>query len=182
MIGPQLKVAAEEMQKFLGTYRPQDLIFNFNALPRPARAPSGLVPNHWNISIRHVTLSPPGDLVLIVQPNSQFAHTEGPIQIVEGQIPGHSLNPKSLVTLQTIARLIMKSFVEGMSGTSIVAASAPWSWATNDPNFARRIMKVMTDMGVREDLLNMVVADTAELASCDEAWDSLSRQLTGLVR
>lgn len=170
------------MQKFLGTYRPQDLISNFNALPRPARAPSGLVPNHWNISIRHVTLSPPGDLVLLVQPDSQFVHTEGPIQIVEGQTPGHVLNPKSLVTLQTISRLIMKSFVEGMGGPSVVAASAPWSWATNEQNFARRIMKVMADMGVREDLLTMGVADADELASCDEAWDSLCQQLTGLAR
>lgn len=170
------------MQKFLITYRPQDLISNFNALPRHARWPSGVVPNHWNISIRHVTLSPPGDLVLLVQPASQLVHTEGPIQIVEGQTPGHLLNPKSLVTLQTIARLIMKAFVEGMSGASFVAASAPWSWATNDPNIARRIMKVMTDMGVREDLLDMGVADTAELATCDKAWDSLSQELTGLVR
>ncbi len=170
------------MQKLLGTYRPRDLITNFNALPRPARAPSGLVPNHWNISIRHVAIAPPGDLVFLVQPDSQFVHTEGPIQIVEGQIPGHPLNPKSLVTLQTIARLIMKSFVEAMSGRSVATASAPWSWATNDANFARRIMKVMTDMGVREDLLNMAVANADELASCDEAWNNLSRELTGLVR
>lgn len=170
------------MQKFLNTYKPQDLISNFNALPRHARFPSAVVPNHWNISIRHVTLYPPGDLVFLVQPDSQLVHSEGPIQIVEGQAPGHLLNPKSLVTLQTIARLIMKAFVGGMGGANFVAASAPWSWSTNEPNFARRIMKVMTDMGVREDLLNMGVADTDELASCDKAWDGLSQELTGLVR
>ena len=182
LVGPHFKVAGEEMQKFLGTYRPRDLISNFNALPRRPRAPSGLVPNHWNISIRHVALSPPGDLVFFVQPDSGFVHSEGPIQIVEGQTPGHQLNPKSLVTLQTIARLIMKSFVQGVSGSSDVAALAPWSWATNDPNFARRITKVMTDMGVREDLLNMAVADAGELAKCDEAWEGLTRRLTGLCR
>lgn len=76
----------------------------------------------------------------------------------------------------------MKSFVEGMSGGTVVTASAPWSWATNDPNFARRIMKVMTDMGVREDLLNMVVADADELATCDGDWDDFKQQFTGLVR
>ena len=43
-------------------------------------------------------------------------------------------------------------------------------------------MKVMTDMGVREDMLNMGVADSDELASCDKAWDGLSQELTGLVR
>lgn len=42
-------------------------------------------------------------------------------------------------------------------------------------------MKVMTDMGAREDLLNMVVADTDELTICDEAWDGWSQQLTGLI-
>lgn len=182
LVGGQFKVAGEEMEKFLGTYRPRDLISNFNALPRPTRAPSGLVPNHWNISIRHVAFSPPGDLVFFVQPDSQFVHSEGPIQTVEGQIPGDKLNPKSLVTLQTIARLIMKSFVEGMSGPSTAAASAPWSWATNDANFARRIIKVMTDMGVREDLLSMGVADADELVKCDEAWDGLIRELSGSLR
>ncbi|KAI4174144.1 MAG: hypothetical protein LQ343_002479 [Gyalolechia ehrenbergii] len=186
MIGPQLKVAEEEIQKFLGTYRPQDLISNFNALPRPARAPSGLVPNHWNISIRHVALSPPGDLVFLVQPDSEYVHSEGPIQIVEGQPPGHVLNPKSLVTLQTIARLIMKAFVESTGAGSAISPSAPWSWKTNDENFARRIIKVMTDMGVREDLMNMAVADAEELATCDGAWhgfkDSMNRLMTGNVR
>ena len=180
LVGPQFKVAGEEMQKFLDTYRPRDLISNFNALPRRARTPSELVPNHWNISIRHVALSPPGDLVFLVQPDSGFVHSEGPIQTIEGQPPGHQLNPKSLVTLQTIARMIMKSFVEGLSGSSVAAASAPWSWATNDPDFARRIIKVMTDMGVREDLLNMAVAD--EIAKCDEAWEGLTRELTGFLR
>ena len=182
LIGPQFQIAGEEVEKFIGTYRPRDLISNFNALPRRARAPFGLVPNHWNISIRHVALSPPGDLVFFVQPDSQFVHSEGPIQTVEGQIPGHRLNPKSLVTLQTIARLIMKSFVEGLGGPTVAAASAPWSWATNDENFARRIIKVMTDMGVREDLLSMAVADADELVKCDEAWEGLFRELTGSLR
>ena len=83
---------------------------------------------------------------------------------------GHKLNPKSLVTLQIIAKLIMKAFVEGMEGPE---ASAPHSWATNDPDFARRIIKVMKDMGVREDLMEMKVAETGELTSCDEDWNGL---------
>ncbi|KAL8878827.1 MAG: hypothetical protein Q9198_003440 [Flavoplaca austrocitrina] len=172
-IRPQLRVAKEEIEKFLGTYKPQDLISNFNILPRPARTPSGLVPNHWNISVRHVALNPPGDLVFFVQPDSQYVHVEGPIQTVEGQTPGHVLNPKSLVTLQTIARLIMKAFVEGTGADSSIPTSAPWPWTTDERNFARRIIKVMTDMGVRQDLLNMTVADADEMAACDEAWKDL---------
>ncbi|CAO1603753.1 hypothetical protein XANCAGTX0491_007331 [Xanthoria calcicola] len=46
VIGLQLRVAKEEIEKFLGTYRPQDLISNFHTLPRPARMPSDQVPNH----------------------------------------------------------------------------------------------------------------------------------------
>ncbi|KAL8756937.1 MAG: hypothetical protein Q9199_002580 [Rusavskia elegans] len=174
IIGPQLRVAKEEMEKFLGAYRPQDLISNLNTLPRPARMPLGRVPTHWNISIRHVALPPPGDLVFFVQPNSHHVHSEGPIQTVEGQPPGHVLNPKSLMTLQTIARLIMKAFVEGIGAGSGIATSAPWTWTTNKPNFARRFIKVMIDMGVRQDLMSMVVADAEELAICDEQWNELS--------
>ncbi|KAI4174861.1 MAG: hypothetical protein LQ348_006288 [Seirophora lacunosa] len=181
MIGPQFKAAGEEMQRFLGTYRPQDLISNFNALPRPARTPSGLVPNHWNISIRHVPIPPPGDLVFLVQPDSEYMHSEGPIQTVEGQPQGHVLNPKSLVTLQTIAKLIMKAFVEGLGAGEAHPPSAPWSWKTDDPNFARRIIKVMTDMGVREDLLSMTVADADELATCDRVWHRFTETMNRMI-
>lgn len=116
-----------------------------------------------------------------MQPNCYYVHSEGPIQTVEGQMPGHVLNPKGLVTLQTIARLIMKAFVEGMGADSGVATSAPWTWTTNEPNFARRIIKVMTDMGVRQDLMSMVVADAEELAICDEQWNELSDIMTRLI-
>ncbi|KAL8643545.1 MAG: hypothetical protein Q9226_008294 [Calogaya cf. arnoldii] len=181
-ISPQLSVAKDEIEKFLGTYRPQDLISNFNSLPRPAMTLSGRVPNHWNISIRHVAISPPGDLVFFVQPDTHYVHTEGPIQTVEGQIPGHVLNPKSLVTLQTIARLIMKAFVEGMGvNGSDATFGAPWTWTTNDSNFARRIIKVMTDMGVRQDLMGMAVADEEELKVCDEAWEDLKAGMMGMM-
>ena len=121
-------------------------------------------------------------MVFFVQPDSEYVHTEGPIHIAEGQPQGHTLNPKSLATLQTIARLIMKAFLEGMGAPSDMVLSVPWSWASNEPNFARRIIKVMTDMGVREDLMNMNVADVDELKKCDEAWDKLSRHLVGSIR
>ncbi|KAL8996515.1 MAG: hypothetical protein Q9169_003982 [Polycauliona sp. 2 TL-2023] len=164
-IGPRLRAAKEKIERFLTIYRPQNLVSHFNALSRPAQLPSAPGPNHWNISIRHVALPPPGDLVFFVQPDNNAAQCKGPIQDVQGQIPGHVLNPKSLATLQTIACLIMEAFVDGN------AALAPWSWATNDPDFARRIIRVMTDMGVRQDLMSMTVADADELATCDAAWD-----------
>lgn len=117
-----------------------------------------------------------------MQPDSRYVHCEGLIQTAEGQAQGHVLNLKNLVTLQTIARLIIKAFVEGMGKPDTVTAYAPYSWATNDADFARRIMKVMTDMGVRADLLNMVVANNEESAICDEEWSNFSRKLTGLAR
>lgn len=178
MVGPQFKLAGQQVQRFLATHRPQDLISNFNTLLRPPRAPSGMVPNHWNISIRRVALSPSGDLVFLVQPDTDYVHQEGPIQIVEGQPPGYLLKPKS-VTLQTIAKLIIKAFVEG-TGTDIIP-SAPWLWKTNDTYFARRIVKIMTDMGVREDLMNTTVADPDELAVCDQSWRDLNDRMNGLM-
>ena len=179
---PQLQIASDVMQNFLKTHKPQDIVSNFNALPRNLRAPSGRVPNHWNISIRHVPMSPPGDLVFFVQPDSHYVHSEGPIQTVEGQISGHKLNPKSLATLQVIARLIMKAFVEGMGASDARGQQAPWSWATNDAEFARRITKVMRDMGVQEEaLLSMPVASAEEVESCDEDWRGFMKQLTGYV-
>ena len=170
-----MKVAGTEVQKFLSINELQDLISNFNALPCPATALSGLVPNHWNVSVRRVTLSPPQDLVFIVQPNSEYWHIEGPIQTVEGHLLGHVLNLKSSITLETIARLIMKAFVEGMGRPSDSSAYAPFSWATNDPDFSRRIIKVMTKMGIRAELLSMAVADWDELATCDEAWERFTK-------
>lgn len=181
LIGPQLDIAGEVIQNSIKTSNPSDLIKNFNELPRNPRAPSGMVPNHWNISIRHVCLNPPGDLVFFVQPDSHYVHTEGPIQTVEGQIPGHKLNPKSLVILQVISRLIMTAFVQGMG--SHAGAQAPWSWSTNDENFARRITKVMKDLGItQEKLLTMRVADPNEIASVDEDWkrmiDTMEAQMS----
>ncbi|MCJ1353173.1 MAG: hypothetical protein MMC33_003158 [Icmadophila ericetorum] len=179
---PQLVVAGETLSKFLATHNAQDLISNFNGLPRTSCAPSGMVPNHWNISIRHVSLHPPGDLVFMVNPEAHYIHTEGPIQTVEGQLPGHKLNPKSLVTLQVIARLIMKAFVEGC-GAGTAMARRPWSWSTNDADFARRITKVMKDMGVQEEaLLSMSVADAKENESVDEDWENLQLEMMQLLR
>ena len=174
---PQLMVAGQTLSNFLAVYKPQDLISNFNNLLRTPRSPSGMVPNHWHISIRHVPLNPPGDLVFIVNPEAHYVHTEGHIQTVEGQIPGHTLNPKSLITLQVIAKLIMKAFVQGM-GAGTAMARQPWSWSTNDVDFARRITKVMRDLGVQEEaLLNMSVADAEVNKSVDGDWDNLRKTL-----
>ncbi|KAL9018885.1 MAG: hypothetical protein Q9185_003797 [Variospora sp. 1 TL-2023] len=82
-----------------------------------------------------------------MQPDSEYVHSEGPIQKVEGQPRRHTLNPNSLVTLQTIARLVMKAFVGGLGAGDAIPRSAGWSCKTDDPNFARRIITVMTDMG-----------------------------------
>ena len=72
----------------------------------------------------------------------------------------------------------MKAFSEGFlmspsdMGWSAVGRTRPWSWATNDVDFARRIMKVMGDMGVElmgeGKALRMEVAGKEERDSCDE--------------
>ena len=179
---PPLRIANEITQNLLRTYRPNDIVSEFNSLPRPQRASSGLVPNHWNITIRHVDMRPPGDMVFFVLPDAHHTHCEGPVQQAEGHVLGEKLNPKSLATLQVIARLIMKAFVEGMGAGDGMGQERPWSWATNDPLFARRITKVMRDMGVQEEaLLTMPVAGPEEIASSNDDWKSLSDTVRGLM-
>ncbi len=75
----------------------------------------------------------------------------------------------------------MTAFVQGMG--SHAGAQAPWSWSTNDENFARRITKVMKDLGItQEKLLTMRVADPNEIASVDEDWkrmiDTMEAQMS----
>lgn len=183
MPGPKLLLAGGILKIFLSTYKPDVLLRNFNALPRLPLAPSGLVPHTWNITIRHIPLPPAGDLVFFVQPESHFVHTEGPIQIAEGQLPGHTLNPKSKATLQTIAGLMMKAFVGGMDPSQPDGCRRPWKWTTSDQDFSRRITKVMRDMGVQEEaLLRMEVLGPEEMRSIEEDWVSFTRGLTGLLR
>ena len=71
-----------------------------------------------------------------------------------------------------VVRLIAESFVHKTSEVRVAEASAPW--ATNDQSLIRRIMKVMTDTGFREDSSTMALADADELASCDDPSSSLS--------
>jgi hypothetical protein len=143
-----------------------DLVRAFNALPRPRRAPSGLVPNHWHISIRQVPLQPPGHLVFLVQPDSHYVDTQGPIERAMGQALGDAIDLESEATALVITRLILQGFVNREPETG-----RPWSWSTNDAALAGRVIGIMRRLGVEEALLDMPVAGDEENASCDEDWE-----------
>lgn len=42
------------------------------------------MPDHWNVFRRQETLGSSSYVVLLVQPDIHYVHTEGPIRITEG--------------------------------------------------------------------------------------------------
>jgi hypothetical protein len=148
-----------------------ELVRAFNVLTRPRRAPSGLVPNNWHISIRRVPLEPQGHLVFLVNPESHFINAQGPIEREMGKALGQLIDLESEAATLAIVRLIIQSFIEGGMGQ-------PWSWATNDESFGRRVVGVMRGLGLDEALLNMPVASAQENTSCREDWEGFLKELS----
>ena len=153
-----------------------EIVRAFNALPRNPRAPSGTVPNNWHISIRPVPLQPPGHLIFLVQPDSHYVDSQGPIERAMGKALGESIDLESDATAMIIARLILQSFVNRVPSTG-----RPWSWCTNDEGMAGRVVDVMRRFGIEEALLDMPVVSNEQNASCDEDWERFLDQLRGLV-
>jgi hypothetical protein len=84
----------------------QELVRTFDKLPRSPKTPSGLVDDHWHIAIRHVPLEPPGDLLHLVNPGSQYTHSEGPAQIL-------SVEPATS-RADVVLPMLLRSFVNNM--------------------------------------------------------------------
>lgn len=153
-----------------------DLVRAFNALPRPRRSPSGMVPNHWHISIRLVPLQPSGHLVFLVQPDSHYVDTQGPIEKAIGRALGEPIDLESEATALGIVRLILQSFV-----TQSPPMGRPWSWCTNDEAMAGRVIGIMRSLGVDDALMDMPVASNEQNASSDEDWAGFMGQLGAMV-
>lgn len=154
-----------------------DLVRAFNALPRPRRAPSGLVPNHWHISIRQIPMAPTGHLVFIVQPESHYIDSQGPIERAMGRALGDAtVDLESEAAALVITRLILQGFVNQQP-----EVGRPWSWSTNDEAMAGRVVGVMRRLGVEEALLDMPVGSDEQNASCDEDWEGFLSKLRDMT-
>ncbi|KAJ9314769.1 hypothetical protein DTO271D3_5015 [Paecilomyces variotii] len=152
------------------------MVQTFNRLPQHATTPSGLV-NHWYFSIRHVPLSPPGDLVHFIHPSSGLVHCEGPYAVLT--------LPSPEAQAEVVAPLLLKAFVYGLSGgpngerIPQRLLSVPFSWATKDQALAEALGKKLERMGVRKELCSISWGNAYEDLVADESW---SRVLCELAR
>jgi len=140
-----------------------ELVKAFNSLPRSQKAPSGLVGNHWQFAVQHVTLNPPSDLVHLVNPDSRFTHCEYSAQILSCM----SANDQADIVLP----MLLKAFVTKLGATgSQVPSFAPWSWGTNDGNLATALQERMKAVGVRKELCSIEFGNEKNIAIQQEAW------------
>lgn len=154
---------------------PSDLVQKFNALPKPktlSYPDTGEVPNHWHISIRHISLKTSGHLVCLFQPDSG----EG---IVLFRDPIESYHPQGFPATNiesdqaslTVAILLMQDFVKRDSNKG-----KPWKWTANDGAWAQKIIESMRTQGVDEDMLNMPVSSDSDNLLSDKVWERFMKQ------
>lgn len=144
-------------------------VATFNQLPRNPLSPSGLVSNHWHFSVRHVTLSPPGLMLQIVNPASGYVHVEGPVPL---QLQTASVEEKAIVW----AALLLKVFANKPDLFHL----RPWSWSTVDEALAHAISEKLREWGVRDGLHAVGIAGEEENKLADESWASIFARLQGM--
>ena len=146
---------------------PTSLVTSFNALPRNRLSPSGAVPNHWHISLRHIPLQPPGYALFIVNPASAYVHTEGPLP------PSyHDATVEVKASLWSI--LLLRAFNNGLGTTDqgVPPIGRPWSWASNDAEMAGAVGERLRGLGVTAPE-GIGIAEEEENKKADECWEGL---------
>ncbi|GAD98783.1 hypothetical protein PVAR5_7484 [Paecilomyces variotii No. 5] len=155
----------------------RDMVRTFNSLPQPATTPSGLL-NHWYFSIRHVPLSPPGDLVYFIHPPSGLIHCEGPYAMLNLHSPEDQA--------EVVAPLLLKAVVHGLGGgpngerVPERLLSVPFSWSTKNQALAEALGKKLEIMGVRKELCSITWGNAFEEMVADESWSVLLQSLARL--
>lgn len=149
---------------------PATLVPTFNALPRNHLSPSGAVPNHWHISLRHIPLQPPGYVLFIVNPASEYVHTEGPLA------PGYQ--DASIEIKATLWSILLLRAFNGSLGTSVEqlrgssGIGRPWSWVCNDAEMAGAVGERLRGLGVTAPE-GIGIAEAEDNGKADEAWNRL---------
>lgn len=151
---------------------PQQLVQEFNSLPRTPKTPSGQVDNHWQFAVHHVAFEPSGDLLYMINPGSLYIHSEGPAQIT------------SLATVEEQAELIVPMLLEAFvscMGMRLqdprTKAQGPWSWGTEDEKLAKALERRLRAVGVREELCEVKVGDEESIKIEKKNWDILLQKL-----
>jgi MYND finger len=154
----------------------QELVQAFNNLPRSPKSRSGLVNNHWQFAVQHVPISPPGDLVHLVNPESRFTYNVGPAQILSC--------PSVAAQADVVLPLLLKAFIDSM-GMKLHDPSAspfaPWSWGTGDEELAKALEERLNSVGVRKELCRIKVGDEEKINIEQEEWTKFLGTLKEMV-
>jgi hypothetical protein len=141
------------------------LVQEFNRLPRTPKIPSGFADNHWQFALQHVPLDPPGDLLHLVNPETRFNHSEGPVEIP------HSASVAAQANI--VLRLLLKAFIRPIGEKSHdrwMLPYAPWTWGTADKALAKALETRMRSVGVREELCKIDVGHQDTIKLEKEEW------------
>jgi len=152
-------------------------VYTFNKLPRKRLTPSGAVPNHWHFSVCHVPISPPGDVLFLLNPAARFVH-------VAGRLPSASDTETSKLRVVILAISLLMAFNRDMGNapqTEMPPTGRPWSWATNDAQLAGAVGEALSSMGVEGPLVHVQVSGVEENGIADEEWRNFLRTLEQTV-
>ncbi|KAJ6515120.1 hypothetical protein C8R47DRAFT_504040 [Mycena vitilis] len=158
-------------------------IAKFNALPRPPRAPSGLVGNHWHFDLRFIYLDPPGHVLFLVQPESTYIHSERLPLGIPNKAETLLFFPESgAEAASEVAKALIHSFLDSFGLHKVMPNApppyAPWSLATDDRELANAVSKEFKRLGVKEELCS-IRATKSYLKAADKAfkgyWETLTQ-------
>lgn len=152
-----------------------EILNSFNRLPRPRTTPSGL-PNHWVFAVRHLSLQPPGDVVLVIHPSDLT------LRMGIGQILSAS---NASEKARALFPLLLNAFVMGdqRPGSSQPVDQplyAPWTWATEDPELAKALENCLSQHGFVNELCRVGIFSRVEKDILDLVWFPTYRKLTAL--
>ncbi|KAL2071196.1 hypothetical protein VTL71DRAFT_12431 [Oculimacula yallundae] len=154
----------------------QELVHAFNALPRSPKTPSGLVDNHWHFTVRHVSSNTSGDILHIVNPASRYTiSSSGSVQILSFESVVERAN--------TVLPILLDMFTSMNEGTQDdrFKAFAPWSWGTDDVEFAKALEDSLKMVGVRKELCLVRVGDEASSRIAQDVWEDVLEQVQKLT-
>ncbi|KAJ7654376.1 hypothetical protein DFH06DRAFT_1202196, partial [Mycena polygramma] len=157
-------------------------IAKFNALPRPPRAPSGLVGNHWHFDLRFIYLDPPGHVLFLVQPESAYIHSERLPLGIPNKAETLLFFPESgAEAAPEVAKALIHSFLDSFGLNKVMPNApppyAPWSLATDDRELASAVSKEFKRLGVKEELCS-IRATKCYLKAADKAFTGYWEKLT----
>ncbi|KAF6819447.1 hypothetical protein CPLU01_13039 [Colletotrichum plurivorum] len=145
----------------------ENTVRSFNGLRRP-KITSTSLPNHWVFGVRKTPFTPPGDLVLAVNPQSRFLLTGGRRQIL--------LQSTISEKAKAVIGLLLDMFIKGIDPEgrypNVPPPFAPWTWVAEDPELGAAIEKGLKQYGVKKELCRVGACSAEDKLILEE---SLSR-------